>query len=194
MSEKIVPSNPTTSVYTLVVYTAPDSTFKDSDAYEQQIYQQATGTYCNTASNSPAHSLTITVPKTYYQIDLVCGLAINQLEPIQNNNAYGPDSANLLYHAQSRYIGGENGGITPPPTNPAPCADHARDAAESHDHSSAHGLGDPLGRHQPAWHEHDHVLPVRAGGDIEYAPEPAPSTPTRSPSPATARIPLPPVP
>ena len=30
---------------TLVVYTAPGSSFSDSNAYQQVIYQQATGTY-----------------------------------------------------------------------------------------------------------------------------------------------------
>jgi hypothetical protein len=110
----VLPSSNPTQVYTLVVYIAPTASWSDSNAYQQQIYQQVSGTYTSTASNNPAHSLTITVPNTYYQIDLICGPAITQLEPNQNNNAYGPDSANITYHAQNRYIGGQNGGSTAP--------------------------------------------------------------------------------
>ncbi|MHC5537608.1 beta strand repeat-containing protein [Singulisphaera rosea] len=103
-----------TQQYTLVVYTAPSATFSDSNAYQQTIYQVATGTY----ASAPNHKLTVTIPKTYYQIDFVCGSAITQLEPNQNNNAYGPDSANILYHAQDRFISGDNGGTTAPSTMP----------------------------------------------------------------------------
>ncbi len=65
------------------------------------IYQQATGTF--TRPVGPIR-LTVKIPNSYYQIDFVCGTAISQLEPNQNNNAYGPDSANILYHAESRFI------------------------------------------------------------------------------------------
>ncbi len=64
------------------------------------------------------HTLSVTIPNNYYQIDFVCGAAIGQLEPNQNNDAYGPDSANILYHAESRYISSDNGGCTAP--NPMP--------------------------------------------------------------------------
>ncbi len=104
--------------YTLVVYTAPTSTWSDSNAYQQVIYSQATGSY--TAGN---HTLTVTIPKTFYQIDFICGPAISQLEPTQNNNAYGPDSANILYHAENRLISSDNSGTTSPspmPTNTTP--------------------------------------------------------------------------
>ena len=104
---------------TLVSYLAPGSSFSDSTAYEQQIYQQATGTF------SPGtHSLTVTIPSSDYQIDFVCGQSINELEPNQNGDAYGPDSAEILYHAENRIISWDNGGTTagsltnPTPTSP----------------------------------------------------------------------------
>ena len=70
-------------------------------------------------------TLTVTIPNSYYQIDFVCGPAINQLEPNQNNDAYGPDAANILYHAEDRFISSDNGGTTvshrptPTPTSPS---------------------------------------------------------------------------
>ena len=109
---------------TLVSYIAPGPSFSDSTAYEQVIYQQATGTF-----TPGTHSLTVNIPNSYYQIDFVCGPAIAQLEPNENHDAYGPDSANILYHAQGRFISSDNGGTTAPnpmpppspgPTTPAP--------------------------------------------------------------------------
>ena len=94
---------------TLVSYIAPGSSFSDSTAYEQVIYQQATGTFA-----PGTHSLTVQIPNCDYQIDFVCGPAIAQLEPSQNNDAYGPDTANILYHAEDRFISSDNGGTTAP--------------------------------------------------------------------------------
>ncbi len=100
---------------TLVSYLAPGPSFSDSTAYQQVIYQQATGTF-----TPGPHSLTIRLPNSYYQIDFICGAALTQLEPIENGNAYGPDSAEILYHAQDRYISGDNGGTTVPNPMPTP--------------------------------------------------------------------------
>ncbi len=102
---------------TLVSYKAPSSSFSDSNAYEQVIYQQETGTFA-----PGTHSLTVKIPSSYYQIDFVCGQAINELEPNQNDDAYGPDSADVLYHAQDRIVSSDNGGNTAPslPTPPTP--------------------------------------------------------------------------
>ncbi len=100
---------------TLVSYVAPGSSFSDSTAYQQVIYQQATGTFA-----PGTHSLTVQIPNSYYQIDFVCGQAINQLEPNQNGNAYGPDSANILYHAEGRYLDSDNGGTKAANPMPAP--------------------------------------------------------------------------
>jgi uncharacterized repeat protein (TIGR01451 family) len=96
-----------TEQLTLVSYKAPSSAWNPSTAYEQTIYQQATtgivgpGTYC----------LTVKIPNGYYQIDFVCGPAINVLIPVTYNGcAYGPDNANISYHAENRYISSDNGG------------------------------------------------------------------------------------
>ena len=94
---------------TLVSYVAPTSSFSDSNAYQQEIYQSQTQTF-----TPGTHSLTVTIPNCDYQIDFVCGQAINQLEPNQNNDVYGPDSANILYHAEDRFIDSDNGGTTTP--------------------------------------------------------------------------------
>ncbi|HWY86722.1 MAG TPA: SdrD B-like domain-containing protein [Gemmataceae bacterium] len=93
---------------TLVSYYAPGSSFSNSTANQQAIYQQATGIF-----TPGVHTLTVQIPNCFYQIDFVCGTAISQLEPNQNGNAYGPDSANILYHAEQRFISSDNGGTTP---------------------------------------------------------------------------------
>jgi hypothetical protein len=110
-----LPSNSNT--YTLVVYSAPTSYFSDSNAYQQSIVSIATGTYSSTGSS---HTLTVTIPNNNYQIDFICGQAIDELEPNQNDNAYGPDSSEMLYHAQQRFIDGDNGGNTAPTNLPTP--------------------------------------------------------------------------
>ncbi len=102
---------------TLVSYIAPGPSFSDATAYQQVIYDQQTGTFA-----PGTHSLTVTIPNCDYQIDFVCGSPITQLEPNQNDNAYGPDSADILYHAQGRFISSDNGGITAPNPMPAPSA------------------------------------------------------------------------
>ena len=100
---------------TLVFYIAPGSSFSDSTAYQQVIYQQATGTFA-----PGTHSMTVVIPNCDYQIDFVCGSALVQLEPSQHNDAYGPDSANILYHAEGRFISSDNGGCTAPNPMPTP--------------------------------------------------------------------------
>ncbi len=109
-----VPSG-TNDQLTLLSYTAPGPTFSAATAYQQVIYQQATGTFA-----PGAHSITVQIPNSDYQIDFVCGQTISQLEPNQNGNAYGPDSATILYHAQNRFISGDNGGTTTPTPTPTP--------------------------------------------------------------------------
>jgi sarcosine oxidase gamma subunit len=83
--------------YTLVSYNAPDSFFNASDASQQTEYQVATGTF-----SSGTHTLTVTIPANYYQIDFVCGAAINQL---------GPAGSNIFYSAQNRLISADNAGL-----------------------------------------------------------------------------------
>ena len=98
---------------TLISYISPGASFSDSTAYEQVIYQQATGTF-----TPGTYSLTVTVPNSFYQIDFVSGSVIAQLEPL----GYGPDSANILYHAENRLISADNGGTTAPNPMPPPSA------------------------------------------------------------------------
>ncbi len=109
----------TTEQLTLMVYTAPSPSFSNSNAYQQVIYQQQTGTW-TAGSQALKETLKVTIPNTYYQIDFVCGPAIGQLEPNQNNNAYGPDSADILYTPQGRLITSDNGGCTAPNPMPSP--------------------------------------------------------------------------
>jgi hypothetical protein len=44
------------------------------------------------------------VPCSYFQVDFVCDLAIDKL---------GPAGSNIFYHAQDRFISGDNGGCQP---------------------------------------------------------------------------------
>lgn len=90
---------------TLVSYYAPSSSWSDSTANQQLIYQQQTGIF-----TPGTHSLTVTIPNSYYQIDFVCGKAIDQFEPNQNGNAYGPDSSLITYHNENRFIDSDSGG------------------------------------------------------------------------------------
>ncbi len=74
--------------------TAP---FSDANNLQfQQIYQVATGTF-----GAGRHSLTVWVPKCYFQLDFVGGKAIDP---------FGPAGSNILYGAQSRLISFVNGG------------------------------------------------------------------------------------
>ena len=92
-----VPSGSAAMQYTLVSYNAPDSFFDASDASQQTIFQVATGTF-----GPGTHTLTVTLPTNYYQIDFVCGAAINQL---------GPAGSNIFYSAQNRLISADNAGL-----------------------------------------------------------------------------------
>jgi SdrD B-like domain len=82
---------------TLVAYTAPNGDFNTSNLQQQVIFSQAT------AKGSGSESLKVTVPDGYFQIDFVAGLAIDHL-------ATNP---NVLYHAQDRFIDGQQGGTQP---------------------------------------------------------------------------------
>ena len=69
--------------------------FDASTANQQMIFDQATGTY-----SSGVHTLTVQIPNCDYQIDFICGPAINVLGPAN----YGPDSSNIFYSAQGRLV------------------------------------------------------------------------------------------
>ncbi len=85
------------------------STFSDATAYQQQIFDVASGIFA-----PGTYSLTVLIPNSYYQIDFFCGPVINVLEP-QN---YGPDSSNILYHAEGRFISSDNSGTQAYAANP----------------------------------------------------------------------------
>jgi hypothetical protein len=93
----------TNELITLVSYTAPDSSFNASDAYEQVIYDDASVQVSGSASQT--YSLTVQIPTTDYQIDFICGPAIN---------TFGPACSNIFYHAQNRIFDSSNGGAVAP--------------------------------------------------------------------------------
>jgi hypothetical protein len=92
-----IPTGSAAMSFSLVSYNAPDPVFNASDASEQTIYQEDTGVF-----GPGTHTLTVTIPNNYYQIDFVCGPAINQL---------GPAGSNIFYSAQNRLISADNAGL-----------------------------------------------------------------------------------
>ncbi len=85
-----------TAKLTLVSYTAPGSSFDANKAYLQSVYQFATGTF------SPGmHTMQVTIPASYFQVDFVCGDYIDH---------FGPAGSNVFYSAQNRLISADNGG------------------------------------------------------------------------------------
>jgi hypothetical protein len=85
----------------LVSYIAPGASFSAANASQQTIYQDATGTF-----GPGTYTLCVVVPKCYFQVDFVCGYAIDK---------FGPAGSNIFYSAQDRLISADNGG-----TNAAP--------------------------------------------------------------------------
>lgn len=82
--------------FTLVSYTAPGSSFDANTASQQTIFDLDTGTF-----GPGSHSLLVTIPNCFYQIDFVCGYAIDHL---------GPAGSNIFYSAQNRLFSADNGG------------------------------------------------------------------------------------
>jgi uncharacterized repeat protein (TIGR01451 family) len=92
-----VPAGSAPMLYSLVSYNAPSAIWDPTVAYEQTIYQDSSGTF-----GPGTHTLTVTIPNNYYQIDFVCGAAINQ---------FGPDGSNITYSAEGRLISADNEGM-----------------------------------------------------------------------------------
>ncbi len=90
--------------FTLVSYVAPGPTFDANAASQQTVFSYDTGIL-----GVGRHSLTVTIPKSFYQIDFVCGAFISQ---------FGPSGSNIFYSAQNRLISADNGGVNAP-GNPA---------------------------------------------------------------------------
>ncbi len=87
---------------TLVTYTAPEGWYNADDANLQVVSSVVTGFF-----GPGAHTLgPVTIPNSFYQIDFVCGSVITTLGPESTN-------PNNFYHAQNRFISGDNGGVNP---------------------------------------------------------------------------------
>ncbi len=82
----------------LVSYTAPEPTYNSGDADLQQVYQYETEVF-----GPGAHSLTVTLPNSFYQVDFVCGSVISTLGLNSND----------FYSAQNRLMSADNGGLNP---------------------------------------------------------------------------------
>ena len=97
-----VPAGQTHQI-TFVSYTAPGADFDANTASQQKIYDLDTDEF-----GSGYHTLTVRVPNCYYQVDFVCGFAIDTL---------GPANSNIFYTPQKRLVSADNGG--------AECCDNA---------------------------------------------------------------------
>ena len=86
----------TTSTLTLVSYVAPGSSFDANAAGQQTIYQQVSATYA-----AGTYAVSVQVPNSFYQVDFVCGQAIDH---------FGPAGGNVFYSAEGRLISADNGG------------------------------------------------------------------------------------
>ena len=90
-------TGPTPHQFTLVSYTAPAASFDANTASQQQIYQ------VSTVIAQPGQTVTLSVqnPNGFYQVDFVCGAAIDH---------FGPAGSNIFYSAQGRLIDADNEG------------------------------------------------------------------------------------
>ncbi|VTR96973.1 Serine-aspartate repeat-containing protein F OS=Candidatus Accumulibacter sp. BA-93 GN=sdrF PE=4 SV=1: Cna_B: Cna_B: Cna_B: Cna_B: Cna_B: Cna_B: Cna_B: Cna_B: Cna_B: Cna_B: Cna_B: Cna_B: Cna_B: Cna_B: Cna_B: Cna_B [Gemmata massiliana] len=90
-----VPAGQTHQI-TFVSYTAPGADFDANTASQQKIYDLDTDEF-----GPGYHTLTVRVPNCYYQVDFVCGFAIDKL---------GPANSNIFYTPQKRLVSADNGG------------------------------------------------------------------------------------
>ena len=91
-----------TGVYdqpSLVSYNAPEPFYNADDANLQTVFSSVTQ-----VEGPGQHTLSITLPQTFYQLDFVCGTVITTL---------GPSGTNNFYRNQNRYIDGDNAGVNP---------------------------------------------------------------------------------
>ncbi len=93
---KVVFTTTSNVTLSLVSYTAPEGTFVADHASQQKIFDVDTQTF-----GPGTHSLTVTVPDCYFQVDFVCGLPIDK---------FGPAGSNVFYTPQGRLIDSANGG------------------------------------------------------------------------------------
>ena len=96
----------TNEMATLVSYVVP---YYGAPLSAQVEYSVDTGTF-----TPGTHTVSVTLPCGYYQVDFVCGAAITQ---------FGPNSSsNVSYHGQDRYISSDNSGWNVPSYCPPPLA------------------------------------------------------------------------
>jgi hypothetical protein len=88
-------SGTTPTRVSLVSYQAPAASFSTENASMQTVYDSATGVY-----NAGMHSMTITVPNCYFQIDFVYGCIIDNFSA----------ASNIFYGTEGRLIDHDNGG------------------------------------------------------------------------------------
>jgi hypothetical protein len=86
-----------TDKVTLVSYYAPASSFDAKTAYLQQIYESKT----IVVQPGKSYSITVHNPDCFYQVDFVCGEAIDR---------FGPANSNIFYTPQGRLISADNDG------------------------------------------------------------------------------------
>lgn len=82
--------------WTLVSYKAPSPAFIASEAYEQKIFDIDSKVW-----GPGTYSLSVTIPDSYYQVDFICGCAIEQ---------FGPEGSNIFYTPQKRLLAYDNAG------------------------------------------------------------------------------------
>jgi hypothetical protein len=96
---------------TLVTYTAPGNDFDPNTASQQRIFDVDTGVF-----GPGTHTLTVSNPHSYFQVDFVTGFAIDR---------FGPAGSNITYSAQSRLASADNGGTHSVRTSPASLTGYA---------------------------------------------------------------------
>jgi hypothetical protein len=100
-----IPDGQAEHQFTLVSYTAPGPTFVAADAWMQEIFDIDSDVF-----GPGTHTLTVTIPHSFYQIDFVCGAAIDM---------FGPAGSNIFYSAQKRLISADNDGTHAVLANPS---------------------------------------------------------------------------
>jgi len=86
-----------TETLSLASYITPQNHFDAKTAFLQLVYQSQTQTF-----TAGAHSLTVKVPTSDFQVDFVCGTVITH---------FGCAGSNDFYTPQGRLIGSANGGV-----------------------------------------------------------------------------------
>lgn len=85
-----------TSELSLVSYTAPGKAFNANNASQQEVFRVDTGTFA-----PGIHTLHVTVPDSYFQVDFVAGSVINR---------FGPANSNIFFTPQGRLFSADNDG------------------------------------------------------------------------------------